>query len=302
MRTKSYSKKQILSLIALPFAASVAAAMITVPSSALAFTSTVNVSSATTFDLTGGDMLTVLNSGTINAFAQSDHAIDISGSTNTVYNAGDIIGAPSYYAIFANGDSETTIINAQATATPTGTPMISVSGGRAIAFGDDLDSNSSITNAGIIQAGSSQSTTDFAVGISVYGGEIEGTIDNSGTISASATTSDNFAVAVGIYGNGNLDGSIDNSGTINAHVSATTDTFAFGLVNGIWLDDGYGSGDANGILTNSGDITATGNATASYGDSNIAIGLGFGVNVDYLSGELTNEYGGGISADVDVMA
>jgi len=127
---------------------------------------------------------------------------------------------------------------------------------RGINIGTDL--SGTLTNAGTITGNANGTSWDSATGIRVWG-VLSGTVDNSGTISATANAGSN-AAAYGLQVNGgDLSGSLTNSGTTSV-ISASATGGAWVSAHGIWISGGISS---TGSLTNEGTISATAISTSS---------------------------------------
>ncbi|SMB28082.1 exported protein of unknown function [Sterolibacterium denitrificans] len=151
------------------------------------------------------------------------------------------------------------------------------------------------------------------------GGDLAGSLSNTGTISANAQATGGSSASAAAYGidlEGNLSGSLSNTGSIAASATATSMDNAYAAAYGILAtnnpeiksytyDGGYSSaenptGILSGSLTNSGTISAVANAEGGDG---YAVAIARGVQFEggiAAGGELTND--GSITADAHAMA
>jgi outer membrane autotransporter protein len=243
--------------------------------------------------VSGGLFGTLTNSGTINATATGGSAeahgivvtsgigfngsLSNSGHINATANASN--GSASAVGILVSSTIFGTLTNSgsiDVTATATG-------GGSARAAGIGLDGGEGITNtsSGTITATASGSRA-YAAGV-YYNNNLDGALDNAGTIEATATgTGEGSAYAVGIAIGAMTSGSsLNNSGTITASASNASAFRADGI---------YVNSMQNGsTLTNSGTITRSGESGTAFG--------GAGIHVGFLDSSATLTNSGTVSAN-----
>lgn len=249
----------------------------------------------------GGNLDGVIgNSGMIDVRAESDsddatsYGIYVSGDvsdTGSIENSGVLLveavtgtdSSVSAYGIYVGGNLSGSIAN-------TGTGLIDVvaHGGtsHAYAYGVYVDGTveaaATIANDGMItvEAYNPESSTASAYGIYV-GSDMNGTIDNTGTIDVYAESGTSEASAYGIYVGGTVRGDITNSGDIvvDAFNSTDSEVNAYGV---------YAS-KLDGSITNSGLIDV-------FVQSVTSEAFGYGVYVDNaMSGVVTNTQSGVIT-------
>ena len=208
--------------------------------------------------------------------SSTDNAIDAQVVSGDFTNAGDIIstnGAGVQFELFGNNSFSTTEFTNEAT-------------GKIDAAGDGVNINShfyaNFTNDGSIVAGED--------GVHVGGGTFEGTFTNSGVIVAgeyglnvslgkvggsiiTEVGSNIDAGLDGIYVNSNVFGNVNNAGDIKA-----------GKI-GINIS----GGTLEGSFNNSGTIDATSSLST------------YGIQIDAIGGDFTNEFGGEVYARDDAV-
>ena len=245
----------------------------------------------------GGVNGTVDNSGTVEAFVSA-------------YDGGTAYGL---YAGVTDGDIiNSGLISARVIA---GVDTDGTSGGGAAGvYLTDWDSSeaalsatASLVNSGTIQATLTGGTWGSVYGVFV-GDDLDGSLDNSGTITASVTNKrgdfsrrgDNIeASAYGIEVGSDVNGKLSNSGTVLATASAegnalstSESAYAFGIRIG---------GDLNSEFNNSGDIGASATISGRYGIANGGSLHAYGLYVDDdLNGTIDNS--GTISAKIKGLA
>ena len=246
----------------------------------------------------GGVNGTVDNSGTVEAFVSA-------------YDGGTAYGL---YAGPTDGDIiNSGLISARVIA---GVDTDGTSGGGAAGvYLTDWDSSeaalsatASLVNSGTIQATLTGGTWGSVYGVFV-GDDLDGSLDNSGTITASVTNKrSDFSVsrgdsveasAYGIAVGSDVNGKLSNSGTVLATASAegnalstSESAYAFGIRIG---------GDLNSEFNNSGDIGASATISGRYGIANGGSLHAYGLYVDDdLNGTIDNS--GTISAKIKGLA
>jgi hypothetical protein len=245
---------------------------------------TISGSSTAACTMTGADSLIITSTGKLDLSGKSTTAVYVDSLGNgATINNSGLIDGGYYNAISVQ-------IGALNTTITNGTgASIAALGTTAVSLGGDLDG--SLTNSGTIASGSSSYSTYDARAI-LIGGDLSGTLTNnsSGTISAVAANSGSYADAYGIEINGDLTGSLINHGTISASasVSASTWTTASATAYGVQ------AGNVSGSLTNTGTISAVATAVQQY--SSDASAEAYGVAMGDLTATGTLDNSGTISA------
>lgn len=240
------------------------------------------------------------NSGTIDVRAESDsstasaYGIYVSGDvggTGSIENSGELLvealagteHSATAYGIYAEGDLYGSIVN-------TGTGLIDVSAhsgtSDASAYGiyvyGSVEDGATIANDGMIavEAYTPESSSAYAYGIYVSS-DMDGTIDNTGTIDVYAEAGSSSVSAYGIYVDGTVGGDITNAGDIIVEGFNGTDTDA--SATGIYAST------LDGSITNSGLIDV-------FAQSVTSDASGYGIYVDNdMNGTITNTQSGVIT-------
>ncbi len=132
--------------------------------------------------------------------------------------------------------------------------------------------------------GSGYSATAYGIYI---GGDLTGTLTNSGTVKATGIATGSDAYVYGIYVSGNVDGALTNNGTITVlGNSITSDVYA---ATGIYVNSGVG---VDGSVVNAGTINVTAISTGDYAN---AAGI-------YVSGTVEGEIRNDAGKAVNVTA
>jgi hypothetical protein len=151
-----------------------------------------------------------------------------------------------------------------------------------------IRTNSVGTTGVILNSGSIQSTAvahgDVSLSATgIYFGNLEGRVENSGSITVKGQAEGNYAASFGLFGNGVTEGgSVINSGVID--VTSTSDEGTQWGADGITVNV-IGDDTSSGSVINSGEITARGSSETGRG---IARGIRVMSEITAL-GRLTNE-------------
>jgi len=200
----------------------------------------------------------------------------------------------------ATADSRTISSPVAGPITLTGSDQLDVTNSGAITLGASATTSAavfinsgngvSLTNAGLVSAGSRSSVKGVD-----DGGALLGTLNNTGTISVSATADSQSASATAVYFQGGIsaNGLLSNDGSITARASVTATATSYSASPGPLA---YGlnlNGDMTGTLSNTGRIAASVEA-----GSNIGWGYATGLAISGdLAGTVNNS--GTISASAD---
>ena len=220
------------------------------------------------------------NTGTTRAV---DYAGDLDGSFSNSGNvqSGAAVGSTAVTAMYLGGNLNGSISNTgQITSTLDGGGTESTGWAFGLYIDGDISGGASLINEGQIEATAKNLTGWATTNAGIYvSGEMDGTLNNSGTIMGQATNAPG-GTAYGIYIGGGVGatGTITNSGKINGLVDGTT---SGGTVYGVYIENSLA-----GTLDNSGQIKAQ---YISPLDSSWGGGYAYGVAVDEdLSGTLNN--------------
>ena len=211
-------------------------------------------------------------------------------SGGSIINNGDITvdvmngnSDASAAGIYVSGDVNGTITNSS---TGLIDVLVASDSYNATAYGIQIDGNVGemgvITNAGIINAeansdvgfynSSSSYAYPYASATGIYiGGDLDGKVNNSGTIDVRAASGTSSATAYGIYVSGTATGNITNSGDILVEAMSSTSTAAaYGI---------YVGSDMNSMIDNTGTIDV-------YAESDTSDASAYGI---YVSGTVTGD-------------
>lgn len=272
MKLKSYNKRKVLGLLLLPVVANSLATMVHVPK-ATAATVSISAVQTTPVELTGTDTLTVSGTGVLDLTGMSSSAVYVDNAATgvSISNSGQIIADADYAAIDVDINARRTTITNLA-----GAQILAPGSGTALWYGGSLDGT--LTNAGTIAAGGADGTVFSAYAVDIDN-TLSGTLTNSGTgvIKAEAGLSDTYLYGYSIYGvtvdiGNRLAGTMVNAGTIEANASLAGVSGYYNSVYGIAVDAGL----VSGTLENSGTIKATASIDSSpslYYSSAYALGV-----------------------------